>query len=252
MAPMGPSLSSEVWPNMKRILVFVLAVTATFALVYLAACGRAVGAADASRTGLRADFASVLPKNHPEVKGKGISACITCHKSDISGKAAKNTFSAKIHMAALTSKANLDCLVCHTLVPGQSFGIIEGKGSLGAPAKDNLDLMKKEFISWASSGYLDNLHAKADIICAGCHAKDLPKADDTVESARCLECHGPMDQLAKKTEPKDFKDRNPHESHLGNIACTFCHKSHTESKVYCLQCHKNFDMKIKGTSQAKQ
>ena len=203
-------------------------------------------------TGLRADLASVLPKDHPEVREKGISACITCHKPDISGKAVKNPFSAKIHMAALTSKANLDCLVCHTWVPGRSFGIIGGKGSLGAPARDNLDLMKNEFSSWASSGYLDNLHAKADIVCAGCHGKDIPKADDTVESARCLECHGPMDQLAKKTEPKDFKDRNPHESHLGNIACTFCHKSHTESKVYCLQCHKNFDMKIKGTSQAKQ
>jgi hypothetical protein len=104
----------------------------------------------------------------------------------------------------------------------------------------------------ASSNYLDNLHAKANIVCAGCHGKDLPKAGDTVESARCLECHGPMDQLAKKTKPKDLKDHNPHESHLENAACTICHKGHTESKVYCLECHKEFDMKIKGASQAKQ
>jgi hypothetical protein len=104
----------------------------------------------------------------------------------------------------------------------------------------------------ASSGCLYSLHAKANIVCAGCHGKDLPKAGDTVENARCLECHGPADQLARKTEPKDFKDRNPHESHLGNIACTVCHKGHAESRVYCLECHKEFDMKIKGTSQGKQ
>ena len=193
-----------------------------------------------------------MPKNHPEIKEKGISACIACHRPDISGKALKNPFSTKIHMAALTSKAHLDCHVCHIWVPGQSFGIIGEKVPLGAPAKDNLDLMRKEFSSWASSSYLDNLHAKANIVCSGCHGKDLPKAGDTVENARCLECHGPMDQLAKKTKPKDLKDHNPHESHLENVACTVCHKSHTESRVYCLECHKGFNMKIKGMSQGKQ
>jgi len=99
---------------------------------------------------------------------------------------------------------------------------------------------------------LDNLHAKANILCAGCHGKEVPKAGDTVENTRCLECHGPMDRLAKKTEPKDFKDRNPHASHLGDAACAVCHKGHAESRVYCLECHKEFDMKIKGTSPAKQ
>ena len=74
MALVGPSLSSRGWLNMKRILLFVLVVAATFALVYIATSGRAVEAAKASCAGCRADLASVLPKNHPEVKGKGISA----------------------------------------------------------------------------------------------------------------------------------------------------------------------------------
>jgi hypothetical protein len=237
---------------MKRILLSVFVGTAIF--IIFCTSGRTVWAAEASFAGSVVDFASVLPKNHPEaeVKEKGISACITCHKPDISGKAVKNSFSAKIHMAALASKANRDCLVCHIWVPGQSFGIIGGKGSLGAPTGVNLDLMKKEFSSWASSDYLDNLHAKADVVCAGCHGKDLPKAGNTVENARCLVCHGPMDQLVRKTKPKNLKDLNPHESHLENIACTACHKGHTESKAYCLQCHTNFDMKIKGTSKTKQ
>jgi DNA-directed RNA polymerase subunit RPC12/RpoP len=107
-------------------------------------------------------------------------------------------------------------------------------------------LMKEIFSSWAGSNYMDNLHAKAGIACTQCHGKGLPKPDDTVENGRCLTCHGPMDKLAQKTEPKDFKDRNPHKSHLGEIACTVCHKGHGESKVYCLDCHRNFKMKIQG------
>jgi len=98
---------------------------------------------------------------------------------------------------------------------------------------------------------MDNLHAKAFISCANCHGKELPAPDTTVENGKCLECHGPMDQLVKKTEPAEFKDRNPHKSHLGEIACTVCHKAHSESKVYCLGCHQKFEMKIKGAGTPK-
>lgn len=250
---------------MKRILLLVIVIATIFALICMVTARHTVEAAKsvekaldmvkaakASCTGCHADFASVLPKNHPEVKEKDITGCITCHEPDMSGKAVKNPFSAKIHLAHLTPKANMDCVVCHAWVPGKSFGLIGGKDSRGAPTQDNLALMKQVLASWASSGYMDNLHAKANIVCAGCHGKDLPKADDTVENVRCLVCHGPMEQLAQKTEPKDFKDRNPHKSHLGDIACTVCHKGHAESKVYCLECHQKFNMKIKGASQAKQ
>jgi hypothetical protein len=60
-----------------------------------------------------------------------------------------------------------------------------------------------------------------------------------------------MEELAKKTEPKDFPDRNPHKSHLGEIACTVCHRAHAESKVYCLGCHQKFEMKITGGEKKK-
>ncbi|HBL25170.1 MAG TPA: hypothetical protein DDZ40_13815, partial [Deltaproteobacteria bacterium] len=43
----------------------------------------------------------------------------------------------------------------------------------------------------------------------------------------------------------DFPDRNPHKSHLGTIDCVVCHKAHQSSKAYCLDCHKNFNMKIR-------
>jgi hypothetical protein len=94
-----------------------------------------------------------------------------------------------------------------------------------------MELLKEIFVSWAGSGHPDSLHAEAGFSCSQCHGKGLPTFDDTVENARCLACHGPMEELAKKTEPKEFKDRNPHKSHLGDIACTVCHKAHMESTV---------------------
>ena len=109
--------------------------------------------------------------------------------------------------------------------------------------------MKKVFASWKSSGYTDSLHGKANIMCGGCHGGTMAKEGDTVENSRCLACHGPMDKLAARSTPKDFPDRNPHKSHLGEINCTVCHKGHAESKTYCLDCHKLFRMnKIPGGS----
>jgi hypothetical protein len=107
-------------------------------------------------------------------------------------------------------------------------------------------IMKEVFASWVNSSYTDHLHAKAMIDCAGCHGKELPLPDSTVENGRCLACHGPQDQLAARSRPQDFPKRNPHDSHLGEIACTVCHHAHAESKVYCLDCHRNFVMKIPG------
>jgi hypothetical protein len=77
----------------------------------------------------------------------------------------------------------------------------------------------------------------------------MPEKGDTVENDRCLACHGPMEKIVAKSTPTDFADRNPHKSHLGEIACTVCHKAHEASVVYCLGCHRLFTMKIQGGSQ---
>lgn len=237
---------------MKRILLFVLVMAALLCLPYIMVGDRPAEAAEpatASCKGCHADFTSVLPKNHPAVKGTNLAACITCHAPDLSGTAKKNAFSARMHRAHVAPKGSLDCTACHTWTPGKRFGLIGQKGSWGAPSKDDMALMKQIFSSWSGSANTDSLHAKGGIACTQCHGRTLPKPDDTVENSRCLDCHGPMDQLAKKSEPKDFKDRNPHKSHLGDIACTVCHKGHAESKAYCLGCHQNFKMKIPGGSK---
>jgi CDGSH-type Zn-finger protein len=234
---------------MKRILSFVLVMAALLCLPYIMADDRPAEAAKPAAASCRschADFASLLPQGHPPAQGTNLAACTSCHVPDREGTAKKNAFSSRLHKAHVVPKGPLDCTACHTWVPGKNFGLIGQKGYWGAPTKEEMGLMKQIFTSWASSSYTDNLHAKVGIACAQCHGKRLPKADDTVENSRCLACHGPMDTLAQKTEPKDFKDRNPHKSHLGDIACTVCHKGHSESKIYCLGCHQNFKMKIQG------
>lgn len=192
-----------------------------------------------------ADFAAVLPKPHPPVKGEGLLACLECHVPAERVKAEPNKFAARLHLAHLKGQTPMDCLICHTWNPDTRFGLIGAQESYGAPSTDDMNLMKQMFTSAVKSAYLDARHVSKDVTCAGCHGKTLPKSGDTVENQKCLECHGPMTELVTKTAPKDFPDRNPHESHLGEIACTVCHSGHAESKVYCLECHPKFNMKIK-------
>jgi hypothetical protein len=193
-----------------------------------------------------ADFLSVLPKEHVEVKGTGLAACTACHAAGQIGEAKPNAFSTRLHLSHAGPKMHLDCTACHTFVPGKSFGLIGQSLSWGAPKADDMKAIQEIFISWTKSGYTDHLHAKAMVDCAGCHGKELPSLDTTIENSRCLACHGPMEKLASKSAPKDFPKRNPHDSHLGDIACTVCHHAHTPSKAYCLDCHKTFKMTIPG------
>ena len=247
---------------MKKIPIFLIAVFIAIGGVYanLSAAqksnppksAKSSFKAESSCKSCHTDFSSVIPKNHPPVQGNGLDACTACHKPGQPMTENKNAFSTGIHKGHLSPKGNLDCLACHTWSPGKSFGLIGMKESWGKPTQEDLTLMKEIFNSWASSDFTDNLHSKANISCINCHGRGLPEPDSTVENAECMKCHGPMEQLAKKTEPSDFKDRNPHQSHLGEIACTVCHKAHSPSKVYCLDCHQKFNMTIKGAGKSKQ
>ncbi len=195
-----------------------------------------------------ADLSTVLPKGHPAVAGANIAACAPCHAPDYSGKAGPNAYAARLHRAHEKPETKLDCLTCHTWVPGKSFSLPGQKSSFGAPSKEDMGLLKKIFASWAKSSNLDSLHAEKNIDCMGCHGKSLPGEGATVENDRCLLCHGPLDKLQAGSAPKEFPDRNPHKSHLGDIACTVCHHAHSASSVYCLGCHGAFKMKIPGAA----
>jgi len=212
-------------------------------------CGADAGPARAAASkqqncvSCHSEFSSLLPAKHPPVTGKDLKACASCHAPDLKFEAKPNPYSAKLHLSHLRPGNELDCLMCHTWQPGKAFGVKGAKKPFGVISQENMGEIKKIFVSWAASKYLDAHHGKKNVTCSGCHDK-LPEPGDSVENGRCLACHGDMEKLAGKTEPKDFPDRNPHKSHLGTINCTVCHKAHGPSKTYCLDCHKNFRMKV--------
>lgn len=93
---------------------------------------------------------------------------------------------------------------------------------------------------------LEELHKGKKVTCVGCHEEkqqDKIAVDDneTVVNATCVECHGTLGELAASAKGHI----TPHRSHLGTISCTSCHSGHSESKVYCNNCH-TFDMSIPG------
>jgi hypothetical protein len=229
--------------TMAKLRFFFLTI-----LLLTLTCGTAMAQAADPCQRCHKDFTKVLPKQHAEVKG-GLEQCLACHSTGQTGVAEKNAFSTSIHLQH-TAKQKLECTACHTFVDGKSFGLIGQKNSWGAPKGEDLALMKKQMASWSSSSFTDNMHAKANVDCAGCHGKDVPVSDSTVENPRCLACHGPVEKLAAKSANKDFPKRNPHASHYGSdIACTTCHHAHEASVVMCADCHKLWKLEVPGAAK---
>jgi nitrate/TMAO reductase-like tetraheme cytochrome c subunit len=85
-------------------------------------------------------------------------------------------------------------------------------------------------------------HAKAGVHCFDCHREEKP-TKKAVASESCMACHG--DYPAMKALTKEAKP-NPHDSHLGEIACTDCHRQHNPPTVKCLECHEGkYNFRIK-------
>ncbi len=93
-------------------------------------------------------------------------------------------------------------------------------------------------------------HQQAGMTCVNCHATAKPAA--AAPAAACVKCHansGPSYVgLGAKPYTGDggaVKTVNPHLSHLVDLPCTECHKTHSASTVYCNQCHLFKDMVAK-------
>jgi hypothetical protein len=94
---------------------------------------------------------------------------------------------------------------------------------------------------WASAAFAQDAkthslpahHAKAGVHCFDCHQEEKP-TKKAVAPDSCMTCHG--DYPAMKALTKDAKP-NPHDSHLGEIPCTECHRQHQPPVVKCLECH---------------
>lgn len=83
-------------------------------------------------------------------------------------------------------------------------------------------------------------HKEAGLSCADCHMTDKP--EKKAKASVCIDCHESYQVVAERT--KSLKP-NPHDSHQGELRCTYCHSSHGEDKLYCNQCHELNDYKFK-------
>jgi len=102
----------------------------------------------------------------------------------------------------------------------------------------------------AEGAALAQLHQANKVGCADCHgtAKKIV-VDDSEKGVnqRCIGCHGNLDVLAVK----DKGHIKPHQSHLGEINCTACHRGHEPSVAYCNGCH-TFNLPMPGGTAAKK
>jgi cytochrome c nitrite reductase small subunit len=118
-------------------------------------------------------------------------------------------------------------------------------------------IMEPYLKSWASSDFLAHTHAEKGIACLDCHEPDLkqqvkeviayvqqdykvPLRERTMPKGKCLSCHehGSYAEIAERTRDRgDFNNRNPHDSHWGELECHVCHNMHRASVLYCAQCH---------------
>ena len=112
-------------------------------------------------------------------------------------------------------------------------------------AADEIAAIKRAMNDSVHSSHLANHHLQKGLTCSSCHGNDLiPDANATSINAQCATCHGGMEKVAASHKGPSYL--NPHASHLGNIACGSCHFAHQELKAYCLNCHTNFDMPMRG------
>ena len=68
---------------------------------------------------------------------------------------------------------------------------------------------------------------------------EVPLEERQFETEFCYDCHLPnehtsYEEVIQRTEGVEL---NPHDSHLGEMECATCHKTHRPSEDYCAECH---------------
>ena len=109
-------------------------------------------------------------------------------------------------LANAHAKAGKDCLTCHTPELGEQ--ITEG-------------------LNWVSGNYAYDEESQ--------HLVSRGEEFATQEFCLNESCHNmTRDELTESTSDMAF---NPHVQQHGDIDCGECHKAHSESVMYCTQCH---------------
>ena len=170
---------------------------------------------------------------HETMRREGNATCKSCH-APANIKPASQT-GQMIHASLQADQ--VACVSCHRNLVHSRPGAMS--------SADEIAAIKRAMEDTVHSRHLANIHIQKGLSCQTCHGNDLiPDANASAVNAQCGTCHGGMEQVAQTHKGQPWL--NPHASHLGNIPCSSCHMGHQESKAYCLNCHKNFDMPIAG------
>ncbi len=91
----------------------------------------------------------------------------------------------------------------------------------------------------------EGAHTENELACADCHGIDEPTV--APEQAACESCHGDMTD-AEEVEVYNIQQRHKlkvpmHDSHQAPVPCQSCHSIHSESKLFCNDCHM-FDVEV--------
>ncbi len=140
---------------------------------------------------------------------------------------AKNAMMAYLHGYSLADGESVDCLGCH--VPTLSEQLTEG-------------------LNWVTGSYsVLGTNVNGDTILEERELSDLVEARGIDEDEFCLNesCHHVADDGSEILTREDLIEAtadlsdtyNPHLSQHGEVACSECHKAHSQSVNYCTNCH---------------
>lgn len=88
--------------------------------------------------------------------------------------------------------------------------------------------------TWESSDNLAHTHLVAQMKCQNCHNQEWPPEGPAPKEA-CLACHG--GSYAGMTTLTQDRSPNPHDFHMGELSCSFCHLIHEPYRDPCKLCH---------------
>jgi hypothetical protein len=181
-------------------------------------------------------LADVLPEGHSREGVETIESCVNYHSTQSPPVA----WGRIVHWKHYTLEVFPgDCWSCHGSDEASLFGLLgTNRGSDAEVSRDKVERMESYFKSWAGSAYLDCSHGEHGTDCSDCHSGYFPEGPASMTA--CMECHGSYSGLSVTTGDAD---PNPHASHLGEIDCGLCHKSHEDSVLVCNQCH-NYNLVV--------
>jgi hypothetical protein len=138
------------------------------------------------------------------------------------------------------------CRACH---PVTVCELPAGHPEIDDSDEELCTRLRSVFEAVSQGRFLAASHAAKNVSCRECHDGEMPEVGADVENETCVSCHEYYDARSRLTKAGAVEGINPHKSHLGEIACSVCHRAHGPSRAYCLECHSDFHMPMPGKKQ---